>query len=138
MIKEIYYFNRDSILEKISEIDYVKINDTNRKYINSNFLNTHSKLIKQDGTYGGLIYINKNNQFNNQDKIINSTTISTMTTSTGIIMYMFPFNSLFTQAGEIVYPKPIYTSGGYLNKNIFIRAEVLNNPEETRKVTIIY
>lgn len=136
-LKEIYYYSIEVISQTFSNINYVKINNT-LNGISSFFINAQTKLIKQDGTYGGLYYINKNVQENNLNNISNSTNIITITNNNGTLMYMLPFNSENLVPGDSYYAKPIYTSGIYLNKDIIIHQQVLNDINNTRKITIFY
>jgi hypothetical protein len=136
-IREIYYYDIKEISETFSEINYVKLRETG-KNLSTFFQNAQIKLIKQNGTFGGLYYVNKNIQGKNIQNITNSTNVITISDDVGIIMYMLPFNSENLVVGDSYYTKPIYTSGGYLNKDIIIHQEALNNPEETRKITIFY
>ena len=136
-IREIYYYNINSLLDTFSNIDYVKLKETPEK-LTSISQNGQSKLIKQDGTYGGIFYTCKNVQGNSIKNITNSTNIFTVSTDNGIIMYMFPFNSQYLIPPDY-YSKPIYTSGNYLGKNIIVHQEIIYDIEEkVRKITIFY
>jgi hypothetical protein len=137
IIREIYYFDKNDLFKTYSQIDYTKINDTT-KNVGSFFQNGQVKLRKEDGSYGGLYYGNKNIHTNNDTNIINSTNVLTISNDIGKLCYMLPFNSENLIIGDNFYTKPIYTSGGYLNKDILINQQVLNNKEETRKITIFY
>jgi hypothetical protein len=137
-IREIYYYNRFKFsLNTYSQIDYVKLNETSNN-LNTFFQNGQTKLIKQNGTYGGLLYVNKNTQGKNIENITNSTNVITISDDVGILIYMLPFNSQNLVIGDSYFTKPIYTSGGYLNKDIIIHQQALDNPEQTRKITIFY
>jgi hypothetical protein len=137
IIRQIYYFDKNDLFITYSEIDDTKINDIT-KNVRSYFQNGQVKLRKEDGSYGGLYYGNKNIQSNNNTNIINSTNVLTISNDVGKLCYMLPFNTENLVIGDSYYTKPIYTSGGYLNKDILIYQEVLNNDKETRKITIFY
>ena len=135
-LREIYYYNINSFLDTISNIDYVKLKDTPEK-LTSIAQDGQCKLIKQDGTYGGLFYASKSVQGNSSKNITNSTNIFTISNDNGIILYMYPFNSHYLIPSN--YSKAIYTSGNYLGKNIIVHHEIIYDIEEkVRKITIFY
>lgn len=139
-IKEIYYYNPNIYLQSTTEIHNVKINNQN-KNIHVITSNNQVKLIKQDGTYGGIFYVNRNiddNTSNATNKTINSTNIVTMSTDIGILTFMVHFNNNILHSGDSYITKPIFCSGGYLGKDVTINIQVLNNKEQTRKYTIFY
>jgi hypothetical protein len=137
VIREIYYYDIKEISDTFSQIDYIKLRETS-KNLNTFFQNGQTKLIKQNGTYGGIYYVNKNIQGRDIENITNSTNIITISDQVGILIYMLPFDSENLIIGDSFYTKPIYTSGGYLNKDIIIQQQALKDPKQTRKITIFY
>lgn len=135
ILRETLYFSRKPFTDSFSELDYVKINKQNNG-IGSYFENGQVKLYKEDKSYGGMVYNNKNTQFNST--IINSTSTPTLSTENGILVFMMPYNSYLPVPSQNFYFKPIYQSGDYLNKDIIIQIEILSDIEETRKITIYY
>ena len=135
-IMGIYYYDRSIFTKSTGDIDYVKINDITKNIV-SRFSNIQAKLIKQNGINGGSLYINRNYQGNNIDNKYNNTSILTITTDEGIIVYMLNFFTRIFSKGDKYISKPIYTSGNYLGKNIIIVQEVLDNTDEkVGKITI--
>jgi hypothetical protein len=136
-IKEIYYYDKKQVFDSYSDINDVKINNIDKK-LDSFFENGQVKLYKQNGEYAGILYGNRNIQSNNLINTVNSTGVLTISDNIGIICYMLPIKTENLVIGDNILTTSIFTSGGYLNKNILIQQEVLNNDKETRKITIFY
>ena len=137
IIREIYYYNPSIYLQSTTKISYVKINKQ-KNNINAFTCNNQVKLIKQNGTIGGTFYVNRNIQENTTDKIVNSTNLVTITTEVGILTFMVHFDNNILYSGDSYVCIPIFSSGGYLDKDVIIHIQVLDNPEQTRKYTIFY
>lgn len=132
---EVYTYTIKVLFEGLTQIDYVQLQNNSYNALNINGI---LPLIDEYGNPGSYLYGNKNVQENIDDKTINGTNLFTLKTENGLIMFLNAPNSQYFVSDLKTISKPVYTSGYYFGKNIEIVVEVLNDEEQTRKISVVF
>jgi hypothetical protein len=136
--KEIYYYNKTSLVDSYSQVNYVQLSGT-LPYYNSYSQNGQVLLYKEDGTQYGTYYTNRNIQTDSKNDIINLTITNTISNNNGILFFYRSLNELNSPAGTKTISNPTFLSGNYLSsKDMIIIWEVLDDTNLTRKITVLY
>jgi hypothetical protein len=80
----------------------------------------------------------KNLQKNIVNKTLNGTNLFTLTTTKGIILFLNAPNAVYSPVNLKTISKPVYVSDYYLGKNIEIIVEILNDAQQTRKISVVF
>ena len=132
---EVYTYTSKVLFEGLTQIDYVQLQNNSYNALNINGI---LPLIDEYGNPGSYLYGNKNVQENIDNKTINGTNLLTLKTENGLLMFLNAPNSFYFPSDLKSISKPVYASGYYFGKNIEIIVEVLNDEEQTRKISIVF
>jgi len=132
---EVYTYTYKQIFEGITQINYVQLQSNSYNALNNNY---NVPLLDKYGNLGSYLYANKNIQENIDNNTINGTNLFTLKTENGILMFLNAPNSFYFPSDLKTISKPIYASGYYFGKNIEIIVEVLNDEEQTRKISVVF
>ena len=132
---EVYTYTYKQIFEGITEIDYIQLQSNSYNALNNNYI---VPLLDENGNLGSYFYANKNVQENIDNKTINGTNLLTLKTENGLLMFLNAPNSFYFPSDLKSISKPVYASGYYFGKNIEIIVEVLNDEEQTRKISVVF
>ena len=135
-ISEVYFFNQNDALSGEMNLDFTKLNVNNLFKTKNNLFNIILK--NNEEIVIGTLYANKILQTNSSINITNATNTYTLTTKNGIIMFLLAPNYNFLPSGYKSATKPIFKSGNYLDKNIEITIEVLDDILQTRRLSLLY
>jgi len=134
-LTEYYYYTYNQIFEGITEIDYIQLKNETYNSVNNN---TILPIYDINNIKKGLFYGNKNVIQNIENKTINGTSFITLKTYKGILIFLNAPNSYFYKKNLKSISKPFFTSGFYLGKEIEIILEVLNDPQQTRQISVVF
>jgi hypothetical protein len=136
--QEIYYYNKNSLVDSYSQVNNVQLSATFPFY-NSYSQNGQVLLYKEDGTQDGTYYTNRNIQTDSKNDIINLTITNSISNNNGILFFYRSLNELNSPPGTKTISQPTFLSGNYLaSKDMIIIWEVLDDANLTRKITVLY
>ena len=133
---EIYYYSNIEYNKPENKIDYISSNNINNSY----GLSKSIDLYNQNGILNGK-YVTSSIYYNYTFPIDNITYIRnaqfTISTNNGILSGVYAQKNRVPIPGEIIILQPTCLTENYYGKNITCLLEVIDEPNKTRKITII-